>query len=145
MAYRLERGNLTRTGRDVVDGDAAIRLCGEPVVEQEAVRDLRHTLVASVLSSEVDVCCPVIAEVVGGAAGGAGGLLGNVSRRHRDVEGVASYDLVHVGRWRPARLNERVEALDRDLRAAESEVVQPVEKLGIGERRKGEGGPQHGG
>jgi hypothetical protein len=123
LTYRLDCGNLARAGRDVVDGDAAVGLRREPVVEQEAVRDLRHALVASVLSSEVDVGCPVIAEIVGGTAGGAGSLLGNVGRRHRDVEGVASYDLVHVRRRRPARLNERVEALDRDLRAAESEVV----------------------
>jgi hypothetical protein len=123
LTYRLERGNLARTGRDVVDRDATVGLGGEAIVEQEAVRDLRHTLVASVPSSEIDVCRPVVAEVVGGATGRAGSLLGDVGRRHRDVEGVSSYDLMHVRGRRPSRLNERVEALDRNLRAAESEVV----------------------
>lgn len=123
VTYRLEGSNLTRAGGDVVDGDAAVGLRGEPVVEQETVRDLRDALVTSVRGSEVDVRRPVVAEVVGRATGRAGCLLGDVGRRHGDVEGVASYDLVHVRGWRPARLHERVEALNGDLRASETQVV----------------------
>ncbi len=52
---------------------------------------------------------------------------------------------MHVGSWHLARLHEGVEALDGDLRAAKSKMVQPLKRLGLGERRKDECGPQHAG
>ena len=144
MTHRLKGGDFALAGGDVVDGYAAVGLGREPVVEQEAVGNLRHALVAPVLGSEVHVCSPVVAEIVGGTTGRAGSNRRDVRLWHRRVEGVASHNLVHMRARHLVWLDKRVETLDGNLRAAESKVVQPVEELGVGDRRQGETGPQHG-
>jgi hypothetical protein len=146
VTYRLEGSHLALAGGDVIDGDASVSLRGEPVVEQEAVGNLGHTLVAPVLSSEVEIGCPVVAEIVGRATSRARRHLRDVGHRHRDVEGVAAHNLVHVGCGHPARFDERVESFDGNLGASEPKMIQSVQKpLGIGEAREDKGGPQHGG
>jgi hypothetical protein len=120
MAYRLEGSNLIGPRGDVVDRHAAIRLRGEPVVEQESVRDLRNALVTPIPRLEVQVGGPVVGKVVSRSTRRARGDLGNVRVGHGGVEGIAADDLVHVRRGDLARVNEGVEALDGDLRAPEA-------------------------
>ena len=54
---------------------------------------------------------PVVGEILGEGARRAGALLANITL-HRRVEGIATNDLVKMGRRGTAGLNERVETLD---------------------------------
>lgn len=74
--------------RDVVHGDALTAL-------QPEIHHLRDALVGPVGSAEVQVCGPVVAEVLGVVAGCAGGGDGGVvgQGRHGGVEGVAADNL----------------------------------------------------
>jgi len=98
ITHWLEGGNLTRLGRDVVDEDTTLGLGAEPVVELEGGAALGDTLVAAVASLEVEVGGPVVGEVIGEGACGAGGVFGNVVGGHGDVEGVSADDLVDMRR-----------------------------------------------
>jgi hypothetical protein len=145
---------LAFPGRNVVDGDATVGLCGEPVIEEESdgrvrpsvhdewffirndalvrvnanlvhapVWNLRYTLVGAITGLEVKVRRPIVGQIVGGTASSTGREVANVRRRHGRVEGVAPHNLVHVRGAELAWVDERVESLDGDLRASESEVV----------------------
>lgn len=74
--------------RDVVHCDAL-------AAGQSQVNHLRHALVGTVARAEVQVCGPVVAEVLGVVAGCAGGCCGGVKCEgcHGCVEGVAADDL----------------------------------------------------
>jgi hypothetical protein len=70
---------------------------------------------------EVQVGSPVVRKVLGHLAGCAGGPLTDVTF-HGGVEGVAADDVVDMGGRNSARLNDGVEALDRQGRAGEAET-----------------------
>lgn len=81
----LEGRHGLGTGRRVVDGDAGVG--GADL----AVDHLRDALVGAVAGAEVDVGGPVVGEVLGKTAGGAGGEFGDVgvgAGGHGGVEGV---------------------------------------------------------
>ena len=94
------------------------------------VRNLSHAFKAPVSGLKVQVCRPVVRKVIGRAACRASRGLCNIGGRHGSVKGVAADDLVHVRRRQAAGLDERVQPLNSDLGAAETEVVEPVEELG---------------
>ncbi len=103
---------------------------------------LGDALVAAVASLEVQVRCPVVGEVIGKLAGGAGGVLGDVVGGHGDVEGVAADNLVDMRRGDLAGVDEGVDPVDDDLSAPEPKHGHAVgaTALGgrLGERREGE-------
>jgi len=135
--YRFKRRHRVGPRCDIVHGNTPLRLGCEAIVEQEAIRHLRNTLVAAVGSPKVDVGGPVVRKIIGRVAGGAGGDLGDVGHGHGDVEGISSHDLMHVWRRRLAGVDQRVQTLNGDLRTAEPEVVQAVhEALGISQGRE---------
>ncbi len=136
---RLEggHGRLPVVRRDVVDGDAADGADAD-------VGELGHAPVGAVAGAEVQHRRPVVGEVLGERAARAGRVGDQVVARrrvHARVERVAAHDLVHVRRRHRARVYQRVEALDDELRAAE-----PDHLLGGGclrEERDGQGFPIH--
>ena len=120
---RRERSRLVLPG-DVVDQHAAVDAAGEGLVAKEGLearRELRHALVGAVAGAEVEVRGPVVGEVVAVAACCAGRVVGNVGQRHRLVESVATDDLVLVRGWDGAGVDQRIDAVDDELVAAEPE------------------------
>lgn len=108
------------------------------------VRHLGDALVTSVPSLEVHIRRPVVGEIIGRVAGCARRNLGDVGVGHGGVERVSTDDLVNMGRRHLSGVHKRVKTLDSDLRAAESQVVQPVhEPLGVGQSREEESRPDH--
>lgn len=57
---------------------------------------LRNTLVSTVACLEVEVCRPVVAEVLAELASSAGSSIGDITSGHRSIEGISSHDLVDV-------------------------------------------------
>lgn len=114
--HRPEGSHLTATivRRDVVDGHATL-------TPEAEVDHLRHPLVASVLVAEVDVCGPVVGEVLTEGARRAGRLSRGVVLDwwHGCVECVSTHDLVQVTGLGHARVDERVETFDDELGALE--------------------------
>ena len=86
---------------------------------------------------------PVVGHILGEAARRAGGGAGHVVRLrvHGGVEGVASDDLVQMGRVEHAGVDQGVGTLDDQLRAGESEHVELSGGVGREERGASEGGP----
>lgn len=86
---------------------------------------------------EVQVGGPVIREVLGHLAGGAGSPRSNVAL-HGGVEGIAADNMVNVGRRETAWLTGRVKTLEGQSRAGEAQA-------GLDGRghREGRGGPLH--
>lgn len=139
-AYGLECRNLLPAVRvevllHVVDGHAAVE------VAHECIRVLRHALIGAVARPEVHDGRPVVREVLAEGARRAGGPLRYVRVRiHGRIEAVATNDLVHMGRGRPAGLDNGVESLDAQRGA-------PKAKVRMGRRskrkRKGSGEKHH--
>ena len=102
----------------VVDGHATV-----DAVWQGSVLHDRDTLVGAIGVLEEHDGGPVVGEVLGECARGAGAPVSNVAVRdvHGGVEDITTDDLVKVGRRDFARLDEGVDALDAQGRAAESE------------------------
>lgn len=44
---------------------------------------------------------------------------------HRCIEGVAADNLVRIGRWNDARVDERIQPIDNELRALEAHHWHP--------------------
>lgn len=134
----LESGDvgLAIVRGDVIHGDAAVGA-------ETDVRELRHPSVRAVARAEVHHRRPVVREVLGERAARAGRLRHEVVRvrAHRGLEGVPAYDLVHVGGHYDARVHEGVEALDRELRAAEADHLLGWRALR--QERQGYGCPVH--
>lgn len=105
-------GRLVRRIGDVVHRDAADAF-------QPFAGDLRHALEGAVARAEVQDCGPVVGEVLGEGAAGAGGERGEVVRE-RGVEGVPADDLVEVWGGDGAWVDEGVEAVDDELGAFEA-------------------------
>ena len=130
--YRLERRDLLLAVRvkvllRVVDGHAAVDAVGQGGV----LHDL-DALVRAVLGAlEEHDGRPVVGEVLGEGARGAAAALADIAL-HGGVEGVAAHDLVEMGRRDGAGLDQRVQTLDRQRRAAEAEG-------GLGRAREREG------
>ncbi len=81
---------------------------------------LRHAPECPVAGTEVQDRRPVVGEVLHvGTTGAAGGSDQIVTRTHRGIERVATHDLVQMRRGQKARVDQRVEALKDELRAAE--------------------------
>lgn len=122
MAHGLERSRLGAIIRsDVVDRDALLGTI------EEAVRDLRDSLVTAVPRLEVQVRSPVVGEVLAETARGARRELGDVAagdlwsesvliRRRFDVSPrVASSQEGGVGGWgrdSPVVIDRRTEGVD---------------------------------
>ena len=71
----------------------------------------RYTLVGAVRVLEEHDGSPVVREVLGEGAGGAGSLLSDVTL-HGDVEGISTDDLVEMSRGDDVGLDEWVKALN---------------------------------
>jgi hypothetical protein len=109
-------------------------------------RDHGHTVVGAVgWVLEVQDGGPVVGEVVGHLARGAGSARGNVTR-HAGVEGISADDVVDVGGGERAWLDDWVEALDCESRAWEAQTSFDRRKqregggegLHLGEARRGD-------
>jgi len=106
QAYRLKRSDfLVPVGAevllDVVRGQAA----GEGA--QVRVRILRHPVVCTIPGLEIQDGGPVIGEVFGKVACGAGRLRSDITF-HSRVEGIAAHNLVDVAAGNHSRLDHRV-------------------------------------
>lgn len=114
--FECRHVGLAVVRRDVIDCDAA-------VATEPYVGELGDALVGTVASTEVQDGGPVVGEVLGERAAGAGRVLDKVvcGRVHVGRERVAAHDLVHMRRADNAWVDERVEALDDELRAAEAD------------------------
>ena len=102
-------------GGDVIHGDAA-------VAPQPLFLVLGHALEAAVAGAEEEHGGPVVGEVLAEGAARARRLGREVvrGRVHGRVEGVAADDLVQMRRGDRPRVDEGVDAVDHQLRAAES-------------------------
>ena len=100
---------------DVVNGHASLDA-------ETQVGNLRHSLEAAVLGTEVYVSCPVVREILRVRAAGACRIGRGVvlAGPHRDVERVSTDDLVHVLRRQLARVDQGINAVDGQLGATEA-------------------------
>jgi hypothetical protein len=94
-------------------------------------RDLVVGAVRRVLEEEVGN--PVVGEVLGHVAGGAGCPLADIAL-HGGVEGIAAHNHVQMGRRQGAGLRSGIQALDRQGRAG-----KPEPGLGRRDERAGDG------
>lgn len=93
------------------------------------------SLVCSVAGFEVHNGGPVVGKILGESAGCASGSLADIfGRVHGRVEAVTTDDLVEMRRGDDTRLDERVETLNAQGRASETEV-----RLRGGGKRRSEG------
>lgn len=88
---------------------------------QVPVRDLRNASITPVASLEVQVGSPIIREVVCEIACGARCKTANISARNCKIKGVASNDLMHMSGRKLVRIDERIDAVNDDLRASKSQ------------------------
>ena len=72
------------------------------------IRSLRNPLVGSIAGLEVQVCSPVVGEIVSRPTCGTRSELRDVRRGHRRIEGIAADNLVHMGGRSLARIDEPV-------------------------------------
>ncbi len=148
--HRLEGGDLAGLGRHVVDEGAALGLGAEAVAELVGRAALGHALEGAIACLEVQVGGPVVGEVLGELARGASGAVRNVARGHGGVEGVTAHDLMDVARRDATRVDKRVQAIDDDLGATETQhggagAAGTSLRGRLGERHEGEErGPKHG-
>jgi hypothetical protein len=126
---------ICKLGLHVVHCHPSIRLF------EKSVAFLRHSLVCAVPSLEEYRCRPVVGEVICGLAGRACGELGWIHDLWTHVwhKRVAANDLVQVCRRRVPRFHQRVETVDDELRASESNQRM----AGRDERKRGERAPEH--
>ena len=96
------------------------------MIDAIPVWNLRNPLVTAIASLKVEVGSPVVGEIFRVAARGAGGELTDVGVGDSDVESVASDDLVQVRRWELSWVDERVDSIDDQLRAAETQHSGPA-------------------
>ena len=69
--------------------------------------------------SKIECCGPVIGKVFGVGACCTTSLLANISF-HSRVKSISAYNLMDMGRRDVTRLNQRIQALDRDSRASKA-------------------------
>jgi len=82
---------------------------------------LLNTLICSVLGLEVQVRSPVVGEIFRELASGARGRCSNITRGHRSIETVSSYNLMDVAGWDLTRVDEGIETIDNCLRTSKSQ------------------------
>ena len=101
-------------------------------------------MICAVLRLEEHDGRPVVGQILLEGAGCAGGLAGQVVslRIHGDVEGVSSDDLMKMGSVLLARVDDRVNTVDDELRTSKSKHVLCGSILRE-ERRGGESCPLH--
>ena len=92
---------------DVVNGDTAVG-------PESDVGELANPTICSVAGAEVQDGRPVVREVFGKGAAGAGRVLDEVvgSRVHAGVQRVSSHDLVDMRRDSDSRVDQRVDSAD---------------------------------
>jgi len=124
--YRLEGRDLGAglVASDVVDSHTCLDA-------ESQVGDLRNALEGPVAGLVIEVRRPVVAEILAVCAAGARRDLGRVVAvgRHAGVERVSTDDLVHVGGWHIARLDQGVNLVDDELRATEAHQLLRCGKL----------------
>jgi hypothetical protein len=82
---------------------------------------LLNTLKSSVTGLEVQVRRPIVGEILRELASGARSRGSNITRRHRSIEPISSYNLMDVTGWDLAGVDEGVETIDNRLRTTESQ------------------------
>jgi len=109
---------------DVVDGHAALDL-------EANVGKQGHLLERVIASLEIDVGGPVVGKVLRVGAAGARRLGWGIQRLgiHGCVERVTTNDLVHVARRQAARVDQGVDAVKGQLRAAKAHQLLRSGKL----------------
>lgn len=100
---------------------------------------LRNTLVSAIACLEIEVRCPVVAEILTELAGSAGSNIGDITGGHRSIEGVSSHNLVNVWRGDQARVDKGVEPVNNDIRASEPQHREAATRSAELGRRFGEG------
>lgn len=137
---RRKGGDLClRIGRwDIVHRDAAIG-------PETLAHELGHALVGPIAGPEVQDRGPVVGEIFRERAAGARGVRGEIVGRrvHGSVEGIPSDDLVQMRRRYGAGVDQRVYAVNDELRAAETQHLQHLSGAMLREKRQGESFPLH--
>jgi hypothetical protein len=82
---------------------------------------LLNTLISSISGLEVQVRSPVIGEIFRELASGARCCGRNITRRHRSIETISSYNLMDVTGWDLTRVDEGIETIDNSLRTSKSQ------------------------
>ena len=116
--YGLEGRDLVRSpvASDVVHGHASLDL-SETKIGKDG-----NVLEGSIAGTEVEVGSPVVREILGERASRAGRVSGWVEAGgvHGSVERVTADDLVHMRSREGTGVDERVDAVQRELRASEA-------------------------
>ena len=124
--YRLEGSDLTFAAGDVVYHEAALCTSCVLVLEELSVRDLRYSFVRSISGLEVEVGRPVVGKILGVATCGARRLLGDICHLHCSVEGITTDNLMQMRRGSLAGIDERIDTINGELRAAEPQHGEAI-------------------
>jgi hypothetical protein len=104
----------------IVDGETACSALGPSKKRLDGKN--RHAVVRAIgRILKVEVGSPVVREVLRHLAGGACGPRTNITL-HASVKCVSANDVMNVGGWEHARLDDRIQALDGQGRAWESKA-----------------------